>query len=257
MVAALRVDLRDNAVEWLQLAVPAALYTLQNVMLFVGAAHLEAAIAQVTYQAKILFTAVFSVLLLGEAKATTVITPVGVRCPCPCPKPNPNPQPGKRLSPNQWLGLAMLVVGVLCVQGVMDQLIPSFDTFAAPASATATATATAIAPAAAAPAIATAATASAAAAASPLLSSLNVSRRGGKANMQAPHHHHHNPNPNPDPDPSPDPNPDPSPDYHVLQAHHHPYPYPYPYPTPTLPLPYPYPYPLPLPLPLTYPYPYP
>ena len=46
MLAALRVDLRDNAVEWLQLAVPAALYTVQNVMLFVGAAHLEAAIAQ-------------------------------------------------------------------------------------------------------------------------------------------------------------------------------------------------------------------
>ena len=46
MVSALRVDLRDNAVEWLQLAVPALLYTVQNVMLFVGAAHLEAAIAQ-------------------------------------------------------------------------------------------------------------------------------------------------------------------------------------------------------------------
>ena len=29
MVTALRVDLRDNAIEWLQLAVPAALYTLQ------------------------------------------------------------------------------------------------------------------------------------------------------------------------------------------------------------------------------------
>ena len=46
MGSALRVDLRDNAVEWLQLAVPALLYTVQNVMLFVGAAHLEAAIAQ-------------------------------------------------------------------------------------------------------------------------------------------------------------------------------------------------------------------
>ena len=54
MLAALRVDLRDNAVEWLQLAVPAALYTVQNVMLFVGAAHLEAAVAQVTHQPKIL-----------------------------------------------------------------------------------------------------------------------------------------------------------------------------------------------------------
>ena len=42
MVTALRADLRDNVMEWVQLAVPAALYTLQNVMLFVGAAHLRA-----------------------------------------------------------------------------------------------------------------------------------------------------------------------------------------------------------------------
>jgi len=106
MVSALRVDLRDNAVEWLQLAVPALLYTVQNVMLFVGAAHLEAAIAQVTYQVKIFFTAIFSVCLLG-----------------------------KRLSPNQWLSLLMLLVGVLCVQGLMDKLIPSLGSFSDPTAA--------------------------------------------------------------------------------------------------------------------------
>jgi len=94
-------------VEWVQLAVPAALYTLQNVMLFVGAAHLEAAIAQVTYQVKIFFTAIFSVCLLG-----------------------------KRLSPNQWLSLLMLLVGVLCVQGLMDKLIPSLGSFSAAPTAT-------------------------------------------------------------------------------------------------------------------------
>lgn len=46
-MSALRADLRDNGVEWVQLAVPSLLYTVQNVMLFVGAAHLEASIAQV------------------------------------------------------------------------------------------------------------------------------------------------------------------------------------------------------------------
>tara|TARA_B110001452_G_scaffold8138_1_gene7178 strand:+ start:1620 stop:2219 length:600 start_codon:yes stop_codon:yes gene_type:complete len=94
MVGRLQTDLKENWNEWVQLGVPALLYTLQNVMLFVGAAHLEAAIQQVTYQTKIFFTAIFSVVLLG-----------------------------KKLTTNQWLSLLLLVVGVLCVQGVADMLI--------------------------------------------------------------------------------------------------------------------------------------
>ena len=34
MASALRADLRDNGVEWVQLAVPALLYTVQSIMLF-------------------------------------------------------------------------------------------------------------------------------------------------------------------------------------------------------------------------------
>ena len=94
MVGRLQADLRENGREWVQLGVPAVLYTVQNVMLFVGASHLEAAIQQVTYQTKIFFTAIFSVVLLG-----------------------------KKLSTNQWLSLLLLVVGVLCVQGIADMLI--------------------------------------------------------------------------------------------------------------------------------------
>jgi len=94
MVGRLQTDLKENWNEWVQLGVPALLYTLQNVMLFVGAAHLEAAIQQVTYQTKIFFTAIFSVVLLG-----------------------------KKLTTNQWLSLLLLVAGVLCVQGVADMLI--------------------------------------------------------------------------------------------------------------------------------------
>ena len=41
------------------LAVPALLYTVQN-MLYVGFANLEAAIGLVTYQSKIFFTGTFS-----------------------------------------------------------------------------------------------------------------------------------------------------------------------------------------------------
>ena len=55
-----------QSIEWLQLGVPALLYTLQNNALFIGLSNLEAAIAHVTYQTKILFTALFSICLLRK-----------------------------------------------------------------------------------------------------------------------------------------------------------------------------------------------
>uniref|UniRef100_A0A7S0IZD6 UDP-galactose transporter n=1 Tax=Calcidiscus leptoporus TaxID=127549 RepID=A0A7S0IZD6_9EUKA len=93
-VRALKDDLANNSIEWLQLGVPAFLYTLQNNALFIGLTNLEAAIAHVTYQTKILFTALFSICMLG-----------------------------KQLGRTQWLGLLMLVLGVVCVQGLLDQLL--------------------------------------------------------------------------------------------------------------------------------------
>mmetsp|Transcript_41106 Transcript_41106/g.68312 ORF Transcript_41106/g.68312 Transcript_41106/m.68312 type:complete len:366 (+) Transcript_41106:45-1142(+) len=84
-------ELRDNMVhhprEWLHLMVPAVLYTVQNNAVYYGYSNLDAAIGQVTYQTKILGTALCSVVLLG-----------------------------RRLSPNQWLSLLVLSVGVICAQ---------------------------------------------------------------------------------------------------------------------------------------------
>uniref|UniRef100_A0A7S3LKD9 UDP-N-acetylglucosamine transporter n=1 Tax=Aplanochytrium stocchinoi TaxID=215587 RepID=A0A7S3LKD9_9STRA len=53
-------------VDTIKLAVPGLLYTVQNNLLFIALSNLEAAIYQVTYQLKILTTAVFSVALLGK-----------------------------------------------------------------------------------------------------------------------------------------------------------------------------------------------
>lgn len=69
------------------LAVPAALYTLQNSMQYVAASNLDAATFQVTYQLKILSTAFFAVTILH-----------------------------KRLHINQWAALGLLTMGVAVVQ---------------------------------------------------------------------------------------------------------------------------------------------
>ena len=89
----LLADVRTNGREWLSLCVPALLYTIQNNALFLGLAHLEAAVAQVTYQGKIFTTALFSVCMLG-----------------------------RRLKCVQWVALVLLLLGIVCVQGLPERL---------------------------------------------------------------------------------------------------------------------------------------
>jgi solute carrier family 35 (UDP-sugar transporter), member A1/2/3 len=70
-----------------KLVIPAALYTLQNSLVYVAISNLDAVTFQVTYQLKILTTVVFSILLLGRT-----------------------------ITSRQWLSLLLLTAGVAIVQ---------------------------------------------------------------------------------------------------------------------------------------------
>ncbi|EOD20341.1 hypothetical protein EMIHUDRAFT_75222 [Emiliania huxleyi CCMP1516] len=66
MVQKIRRDFSERPLEWAQLSVPALLYLVTNISVYVGYDNLEAALGMVMYQSKIVFTAIFSVTLLNK-----------------------------------------------------------------------------------------------------------------------------------------------------------------------------------------------
>lgn len=73
--------------EALKTSVPALLYLVQNNLQYVAVTHLDAATYTVSYQTKIVWSGILSVLLLK-----------------------------RKLSTHKWLGIALLAAGVACVQ---------------------------------------------------------------------------------------------------------------------------------------------
>ncbi|XP_072854099.2 UDP-N-acetylglucosamine transporter isoform X1 [Pogona vitticeps] len=84
-------EILNKPMETLKLAIPSGIYTLQNNLLYVALSNLDAATYQVTYQLKILTTALFSVSMLS-----------------------------KKLGIYQWLSLVILMTGVAFVQWPTD-----------------------------------------------------------------------------------------------------------------------------------------
>ncbi|KAL1438529.1 hypothetical protein MTO96_047894 [Rhipicephalus appendiculatus] len=87
LVLQLRNEVWRQPIETSKMLVPAGLYTIQNNLLFYALSLLDAATYQVTYQLKILTTAMFSVWMLN-----------------------------RRISKQQWSSLVLLIVGVALVQ---------------------------------------------------------------------------------------------------------------------------------------------
>ncbi|KAK3103338.1 hypothetical protein FSP39_018602 [Pinctada imbricata] len=83
----LHENIIQQPLDCLKISVPSILYMLQNNLLFVAVSNLDAAVFQVTYQLKILTTALFSVLMLK-----------------------------KTLTKLQWTALVILFIGVAMVQ---------------------------------------------------------------------------------------------------------------------------------------------
>ncbi|KRX80171.1 UDP-N-acetylglucosamine transporter [Trichinella sp. T6] len=87
MQTQLRTEMIVKRYEMLKMLVPALLYIAQNNLLFLALSNLDAATYQITYQSKILTTAILSVLMLG-----------------------------KRLDLLKWLSLFALMCGVAIIQ---------------------------------------------------------------------------------------------------------------------------------------------
>ncbi|CAO3574526.1 unnamed protein product [Mortierella alpina] len=83
----IRRDILEQPQEILKMLVPSGLYALQNNLLYIALSNLEAATFQVTYQMKILSTAIFSVVMLN-----------------------------RKLTRQKWLSLCLLMLGVTLVQ---------------------------------------------------------------------------------------------------------------------------------------------
>lgn len=100
-------QMAKSPAELAKVTVPGLLYTVQNNLLFISLSNLSGAVYQVTYQLKILTTAVLSVVILGKSLGTT-----------------------------KWSALFMLTAGVALIQ--MPRGPPPEDADAAEADLTTT-----------------------------------------------------------------------------------------------------------------------
>jgi len=103
----LYVEVKDNWRDGMKLLIPALMYVIQNNLLFIALSNLDAATYQVTYQLKILTTALFSVCMLK-----------------------------KQLNPMKWFSLLVLMFGVILVQWPTETAAPPVVKTTAPPAST-------------------------------------------------------------------------------------------------------------------------
>ena len=82
----IKEEIYQKPYETSRLAIPSGIYAIQSNLLFIALSYLNAATYQVTYQLKILTTALFSMFILGT-----------------------------KIDRRQWLSLCLLAIGVALV----------------------------------------------------------------------------------------------------------------------------------------------
>jgi UDP-sugar transporter A1/2/3 len=107
----------DRPLDALKIAVPALLYLVQNTLLYVALSNLSAPLFQVTYQAKLVTTAVVSVLMLKSKYSPKqwfclVVISMGVAIVVLGEKKDDTPQAADR--PVQSLAVGLIAVTIAC-----------------------------------------------------------------------------------------------------------------------------------------------
>lgn len=99
--------------ETLLLIIPSGLYTLQTNLIYVSLSHVDATTFQITYQLKVLTTALFFVIMLHKRLhvmqwISLVLLTVGITLVQP-PDKKPQTNPGG-FEQNYWFGLICLII---------------------------------------------------------------------------------------------------------------------------------------------------
>merc|ERR1712194_741860 len=115
LVASLRKEIWEDKYTTLKVGVPAFAYTVSNNCLFLSTVYIDASTAQILYQAKLLTTAGFSVMLLGAVLTKTKwICLVVLTAGAMAIKMNASAMSGSLYASNPLLGLVIIAFGCLC-----------------------------------------------------------------------------------------------------------------------------------------------
>jgi len=112
-------NILEHPLDALKISVPALLYLVQNTLLYVAISNLAAPLFQVTYQGKLVTTAIVSVIMLQRKYSVKqwiclVVLCVGVAIVVLAEKKDKEEEPAKN-KPPQSLALGLLCVTVSCV----------------------------------------------------------------------------------------------------------------------------------------------
>jgi UDP-sugar transporter A1/2/3 len=119
LMHSIKENIIDRPLDALKISVPALLYLVQNTLLYVALSNLSAPLFQVTYQGKLVTTAIVSVLMLNRKYnfrqwVCLVVLSVGVAIVVLGEKKDDNKQENDQNKPVQSLAVGLVAVTIAC-----------------------------------------------------------------------------------------------------------------------------------------------